>query len=479
MRTDAAVAQIRSPAVALLPGRMLDYGAVVNWSFALFVFCGAVAIVEPSPYDFASLAAIPIWFVGGFRIHRCVIPFFALIFLYNLGGFIGLIPYLNEPDPTLFMEQSLYLAVTTLVFALFFAEDTERRTELCLKFYAASTVAAALCGIVGYFDIGGLGEMFSRYGRASGTFKDPNVLGSYLIMGAVYYIQVLMLGRTRHVATTVLSLLVVVAGIFLSFSRGSWGAFMVATLLTIGLGFATSADSKLRRRIVAASLAAAAVAVLVVCVLLAFEHTRDFFLQRAAIEQDYDEGPTGRFGNQLRSIPMLLDSLNGFGPLRFRLIFGLEPHNSYINAFASYGWLGGFAFLLLVGLTCYVGFRVAWRPSPYRRAAQVFWPSLLVFLLQGFQIDIDHWRHVFLMLGAVWGIETARVRWLESGGAVHGTPGRLRLPALKHGPDRPLSGPGSVAPAVPADSRQSNAFRPSVWPGRLAPGPAAGRDRCG
>ena len=125
---------------------------------------------------------------------------------------------------------------------------------------------------------------------------------------------------------------------------------------------------------------------------------------------------TGRFGNQIRSIPMLLDRVNGFGPLRFRLIFGLEPHNSYVNAFASYGWLGGFAFVLLVGLTTYVGFRVVWKPSPYRRVAQVYWPSLLVFLLQGFQIDIDHWRHVFLMFGAVWGIETARVRWLERGG---------------------------------------------------------------
>ena len=401
-------------ASAVAPARRhADYGALVNGSFALFVFCGSVAIVEPSPYDFASLVAIPIWFLGGFKVHRSVVPLFALIFLYNLGGFIGLIPYIVEPDPTLFMLQSLYLAVTTLVFALFFAEDTLRRTELCLQFYAASTVFAATAGIVGYFGVGGLGELLSRYGRASGTFKDPNVLGSYLIMGAVYYVQTLVLGRTRHVVATGLALLVVVAGIFLSFSRGSWGAFVIATLLSTSLAFLTSGEPRLRRRILLMSVAGVGVAVLVLVVLLALPDTRDFFLQRAALEQDYDGGATGRFGNQLRSIPMLLDHVNGFGPLRFRLIFGLEPHNSYINAFASYGWLGGFAFALLVGLTTYVGFRVALKPSPYRRAAQVFWPSLLVFLLQGFQIDIDHWRHVFLMLGAVWGIETARVRWLE------------------------------------------------------------------
>ncbi|WP_237481676.1 O-antigen ligase family protein [Lichenibacterium dinghuense] len=414
MRTEALRPPLARPRPAA--GWRLDYGRLVNWSFALFVFCGSVAIVEPSPYDFASLVAIPIWFVGGFRVHRTFLPLFALIFLYNLGGFIGLIPYVVEHDPTLFMLQSLYLALTTLVFALFFAEDTERRAEIVLRFYAASTVFAALAGIVGYFNVAGLGDLLSRYGRASGTFKDPNVLGSYLVMGAVYYVQAIVLGRTRHVVATGLALLVVVAGILLSFSRGSWGAFVVATVLSIGLTFLTSAEARLRRRILLVTFAAAAVAALVILLLLALPNTRDFFLQRAALEQDYDEGVTGRFGNQIRSIPMLLGLPNGFGPLRFRLIFGLEPHNSYINAFASYGWLGGFAFLALVGLTVYVGFRVAWVPSPYRRAAQVYWPSLLVFLLQGFQIDIDHWRHVFLMLGAVWGIETARVRWLERGG---------------------------------------------------------------
>ena len=403
--------------VALLP-RRVEYGAIVNASFAIFVFCGAVALVEPSPYDFASFAAIPIWFFGGFKIHRSVLPFFALIFFYNLGGFIGLVPYIDEHDPTLFMLQSLYLAITALVFALYFAEDTARRAELVLKAYAASTILAAVCGIVGYFNIGGVGELFSRYGRASGTFKDPNVLGSYLVMGAVYYVQCLLLGRTRHVFATAVALLVVVAGIFLSFSRGSWGAFIVATLLSAGLGFVTSAEPRMRRRILLMGFGALALAVLAVGILLAMPNTRDFFLQRAELEQDYDEGVTGRFGNQIRSIPMLLDRLNGFGPLRFRLIFDLEPHSSYVNAFASYGWLGGFAFLLLVGLTIYIGFRICWRPSPYRRVAQVYWPALLVFLLQGFQIDIDHWRHVFLMLGAVWGIETARIRWLERRGTV-------------------------------------------------------------
>ena len=416
MPTRAARAAVRPRSARI------DYGFLLRGTFAVFVFSGFVAFIEPSPYDILFFVALPLWFLGGFTMRRTVVPLLAVVFAYELGGFISLIPHLDETDPRVFMLLSLYLGLTAIVFALYFAEDSERRLEICLQAYAASTVVAAIFAIIGYLGFGGLGEFLSRYGRASGTFKDPNVLGSYLVLGAVYLIQNLVLLRTRHMIATGVSLFIVIAGIFLSFSRGSWGAFVVAAALCIGLGYATSSDARVRRRIVMMALAAVALAAVAVLVLLAFSEIRDLFLQRAALEQDYDSGATGRFGNQLRSLPLLLDNINGLGPLRFRLIFGLEPHDTYINAFASYGWLGGFAFLLLVGLTSVVGFRVSIVRSPYRRLAQVVWPSLLVFFLQAFQIDIDHWRHVFLLLGAVWGLESARMRW-------EGRPHPVRTPA--------------------------------------------------
>ena len=127
--------------------------------------------------------------------------------------------------------------------------------------------------------------------------------------------------------------------------------------------------------------------------------------------EEYDDP---RFLNQIHSLPMLLDRPNGFGPLRFRLRFGLDPHSSYVNAFASYGWFGGFMFLTLVGATTFVGFRLALVRSPFQNFALVVWPSLMGLLLQGFQIDIDHWRHVYLLLGMIWGMEAARMRWSQT-----------------------------------------------------------------
>ena len=181
----------------------------------------------------------------------------------------------------------------------------------------------------------------------------------------------------------------------------------------IGLMYLTSASARLRRRIVVLTAATMGLGAVALAGALTVPDIAERFEDRARVTKDYDEGVTGRFGNQLRSIPMLIERPNGFGPLRFRLFFGIEPHNSYIGGFANGGWLGGFSFLFLVMATAYVGFRLCLAPSPFQREAQIVWPALFIFFLQALQIDVDHWRHVFLLFGMVWGLEAARLKWLR------------------------------------------------------------------
>ena len=175
--------------------------------------------------------------------------------------------------------------------------------------------------------------------------------------------------------------------------------------------FVTSSSARDRSRIFWLSLFVMVIAATSIVALLASDEVRAMFETRAEV-QSYDEGETGRFGNQLRAIPALIENPLGFGPLRYRLIFGFDPHNSYISSFANGGWLGGLAFIGLMLATTYIGIRLAMRPSPYRRHAQILVATHLTFVLQSFQIDLDHWRHVFLVWGAIWGLEAARLRWL-------------------------------------------------------------------
>ncbi|MCI4679824.1 hypothetical protein K9U39_11995 [Rhodoblastus acidophilus] len=390
----------------------LDYRKLVNGLFWLTMASGSVVFFEPAPFDILILITIALWGFGGFTVHRAILPFVLFLSLWVLGGFIGLIPYWNEPDPVSFMFHTLFISSTGLFYALFLTDQTSRRAEVLLSAYAASCVLAAAVAVTTWlaaFD--GSGD-WVKDGRAMAPFKDPNVLGSYMVTGVLYLVQRLLLGRTRYWQLVLPSLALILAALFLSFSRGSWGAAVVSTTMIIAFLVMTADSRRMRLRIVAGAAAVVFTVFLGIMGALSSPDIRAFFFKRAEVEQSYDSGPNGRFGNQERSIPMLLALPNGFGPLRFRLTFGLEPHNSYINAFASNGWLGGFAFISMVLSTCFVGFRLCLTRHPWTRQAQVLFSATFVFFLQGLQIDIDHWRMFYVSLGAVWGLEAARRRWL-------------------------------------------------------------------
>ena len=61
------------------PSLVFDYQKLVNAAVWIFVLSGAISLVEPSPYDFASVIAIPLWFLGGFTLQRSFLLFAFLI----------------------------------------------------------------------------------------------------------------------------------------------------------------------------------------------------------------------------------------------------------------------------------------------------------------------------------------------------------------------------------------------------------------
>jgi hypothetical protein len=393
--------------------RRLTYENLVDAAFAVLMFAGCISFIEPSPYDLVALIAIPMWFIGGFKINSVQVLISALWLVFLFCGFIALLPYWGEDSARVYQFQSLYLVWTTIAFTLYFGERTLHRSEICLQAFTWGALFSAFLSILSYFNIAGLGvKLITVEGRVSGTFKDPNVFGSYLILGQAFLLQKLLIGKSPRRIVLVIPLALLLIGTFISYSRGSWGS-SIFSLAMIGVAAFFTADNRaMRRRILFTAFAFLALIVLMLVIILSQDKIREFFMWRIG-SHEYDEGSTGRFGNQAHFLPMLLDLPWGFGPLRFRDYFGLEPHNSYIGAFANEGWLGGLTWILIVGLTTFVGFRLMILRSPFRSLGQIVWPTLCVGLLQGFQIDVDHWRQVYLLFGMVWGFEAARLRWRD------------------------------------------------------------------
>ena len=399
----SALAQ-NPPQEGKAPRLRVSYGAVKRGTLWLLGASSGLALVEPSPYEIAFLLTLFVFALTGIRFSQKLLPLAVLLLGYNLGGIFSLIPWMGDGDSVRFTAVSVYLMITALFIAGIMSQDAAGRLETLRRGYLFAAWVAGFAAILGYFDIAGLGSVFTLYGRASGTFKDPNVLGPYLVLPIVYVLQRILTGQAGMMRGLI-TLSIPLAALFLGFSRGAWGVLVVSTAMMIALTFLTAPNASSRGRIVAMSLIALVAMIAALLVALSFEDIRNVFDTRASLDQDYDQGVTGRFGNQLRAIPMLLDAPNGFGPLQFRWIFNqADPHNVYINAFASYGWLGGLSWISLMVATCYVGWRLVFRPGPTQLHAIAIWSVLFVTILQGFQIDSDHWRHLYLMLGLVWGL---------------------------------------------------------------------------
>ncbi|MBI3673097.1 MAG: O-antigen ligase family protein [Rhizobiales bacterium] len=332
--------------------------------------------------------------------------------LYNLGGFLSYLSLSRELGPTgedqagMFVLTSTYMAVAAVFCALLIAEDPLRRWPVFANGYVVGAVIASVIGILSYFNIAGLGFL-SPLQRATGTFKDPNVLSTYLLLPGLILIQGFMLGTRGHKLLRLLSLVVILAAIFLAFSRGAWISFLAAALLMIVLTFTLTPSAPLRSRIVLLSILGVLAIAAMVAFLLSFDTVRSLFLDRLTLEKNYDAGETGRFGNQVNSIPYLLQLPLGFGPTMFGKIMGADPHNTFLNAFSSYGWLGGISYLALILSTIYIGLKTVFIRTPWQNISIVVFCPLLTTILQGVQIDTDHWRHFYWMLGLMWGLAAA------------------------------------------------------------------------
>jgi hypothetical protein len=407
--------------------KMLKLELLRQKALWVFLALSCLAAIEPSPYDLMFFAVLAVFWRGGLRFDKTMAPLIVSLLVYSAAELLALIPYVDEPDSVRFAGITTYISFTTFLFAAIVAASPASRMETIRSGYVFAALVASLLGILGYFDIAGLGPYFTLYDntRAMGPFKDPNVFGPFLVPPIIWLCQDVLLRRGRLLAKA-LKLVVLLVAILLSFSRGAILDCIASAILLLGLTFVTSTSPKLRGRTVAVAVFGAILVAILLSIVLAIPEVRDLATSRASLVQDYDAGEQGRFGNQLRSIPLLLERPFGFGPYRFVQFFPQDPHEVFLSAFASGGWIGGLAFAAFIAVTLYLGCALALRRTALQREIIALWSALLPQILQGVQIDTSHWRHLFLMCGCLFGLAAA-VR-LE-GGERAGAPRDLRSPS--------------------------------------------------
>ncbi|PZN58296.1 MAG: hypothetical protein DIU65_02910 [Proteobacteria bacterium] len=384
-------------------------------SAAIFigVFLSGFVINEPAPYELYMTGLIAIWALFGLRISRATSPLLVLLVMFNIGGMIAMTQMDDLMDTPLYLAVSLFLAFT----AVFFAAVTEARPalyRLIFTAYVASAVLTSLAGIIGYFSLLPGTEIFTKYGRAAGVFEDPNVFGPFLALPGIYLLYVLLTGPVSRMPLVAVPLLIIVGGIFLSFSRGAWGLFCLATILLTGALFLRSRSSLFRLRITVMTIAALVLLVAAILVVLQIPGVADMLASRARLAQDYDSARLGRFARYGIGFLLALEKPLGIGPLVFGQTYGEDTHNIWLKALMDYGWIGFVSYLTLTIWTVAAGFRLLLRERPWQPYVLCAYVVYLGHIALGSVIDTDHWRHMYMLMGLIWGGIALEYRYQRS-----------------------------------------------------------------
>jgi hypothetical protein len=206
--------------------------ARLQWALLWLAGCGgAIVMIEPSPYEFATLAAIIFFFATGLRMRPVFLPLIVLLVVMNIGYTICAIYLMGDSKIVNWIITSWYMAITAIFFAVALADDTEARLDALRRGLIVGAVITSVAGIVGYFHLlPGAYDQFTLYGRLKGMFKDPNVLGAFLILPALFALQDVVTARFGRALRATAVFGIIALTILLAFSRASWGQLILTAL---------------------------------------------------------------------------------------------------------------------------------------------------------------------------------------------------------------------------------------------------------
>ncbi len=377
---------------------------------AVWIFAGSFVMFEPSPYELLFFLVLPLAIIARMGLHA---ENFGLFLLFSLLVPFSLIAafqvvYIPLETALIYSIVTLFLLFTSFFIANYVADAPYENMRNIMRAYMLTALIAALLGTLAYLGLIPGEELFTRYGRAKGAFKDPNVFGPFLVLPAMYALQRILLDKPRKAIKATIFLAILFIGIFVSFSRGAWGVFLLAALIVFFLNFYLEANAYQKIRMIILALIGSFAAIIALVGLLSIPAVGELFTMRAQVVQEYDGGETGRFGRQKYAFELALENPLGIGAEEFsELEIKEAPHNTYVNVLHSYGWGGGMVFFILIWLTLKKGISCVSKRSPNRSLMIPLIATFIPLTIEAAIIDVDHWRLFFLIIGLIWGVSAS------------------------------------------------------------------------
>jgi len=357
----------------------------------LSVATGSFVCIEPALCDICMALVTVLVFVNYMSIIfnklaelLCLVCIF---FILQIPGTFFIQDDLQAIRTLLIRAELTFYSVA--IAAIVIAHGRAMRSVL-VKAYLHASALAILWGFAQYIDL--LPESIANNlfpGRMTGLFKDPNVLGPFLIPTILICIHLwLVQGKFRWLVMMGLGLV----GVFLSYSRAAWGAAL-ASIIVFSLG-----TVRVRKAIAVIGAVAIVISVAIAC---SSVDDGSLFKERAQLFQPYDND---RFDVHTKILVNVVNYPFGMGPGQIENNYMIAAHSTYLRALGEGGVMFLFIFAFLLYRATKVGFstRFASRLED-RHFAWMSIATMLSILIAGIVVDTMHWRHMWLFIGMSYG----------------------------------------------------------------------------
>jgi len=362
----------------------------------LGIFLLAAVRIEPAPTDMILFVVIAVAFVTGrFYIRRVPLIVAVLLSIFLALNMLASVELIDLGRGATFFAITLYL----VIFALWLTGyvHSAHTARVVLRAYLAAAIFSATIAVLALFVAFPGHDFLVRGPRAQGLFKDPNVLGPFLVPAALMLLEETVAPRLlrARLATKLVGLSILTIGILFAFSRAAWlnyviGAFVMFCILSLRRGGG-------RRAVTFVVSGVSAAAVLFAALALTSSFT---FLSERARFQSYD---VQRFGAQLSGIELVSKYPLGIGPGQFEQISPISAHSTYVRALSEEGVLGLLVLLTLLLLTLVFASRNAiLGRDTYGIGSAALLAAWCGLLANSVFIDTLHWRHLWFLAALIW-----------------------------------------------------------------------------
>ena len=368
-------------------------------SLFLMTAMSSYVTIEPAPCDVVFVLFAPLLLVAGW--YSLVWPMNPVMYfgagLFFVMNVVSMIMAYEPSVSARYAMITVYLLFFWLLIISLMAKFGPRAFRVInAGFQIAALITSIIGSLAGLHLIPNWQDFMLAEGgeRICSTFKDPNVLGPYLVAASAMLIADTIVAK-RFKLWQMTCLTIYALAILLTFSRGAYLAAVVTIATLFGLfwqlGKYRPAVDWLLVRMVPVGL------VIGLAGVIALERVNltDYFVHRVAY-QSYDDE---RFENQQHILRTVGQMPIGVGPGSWNLHHYLhDVHSLFLRTWVEHGHLG------LIGLLCLLlawfveTWRGVFRSGPHQYIYVVCFAVVLGIMSNSFSIDTIHWRHLFLFL---------------------------------------------------------------------------------